>query len=80
VEDRPLTLKDFVRTDLLKLDCNESVWDAAKPMKERDTDNVVVTVNGVPTGMVTQRDVLNKVAVEDFLLRRSFSGRSCRHP
>jgi len=78
VEEKPLTLKDFVRTDLLKLDCNESVWDAAKLMKERDTENVLVTVNGEPTGMVTERDILYKVSAEDLpaskvLLRKIMS-------
>lgn len=77
-EKQPPILKDFVRTDLLKLDGNESVWDAAKLMKERDTENVLVTINGEPTGMVTERDILYKVAAEDLpaskvLLRKVMS-------
>ncbi|MDA4122875.1 MAG: CBS domain-containing protein [Thaumarchaeota archaeon] len=78
VEEKPPTLGDFVRRDLLKLDGNESVWDAAKMMKEHDTENVIVTINGEPTGMVTERDILYKVAAEDLpaskvLLRKVMS-------
>ena len=51
VEEEPPTLKDFVRTNVLKLDSNESVWDAAKLMRENDTENVLVTVSGELVGM-----------------------------
>ena len=64
-DEKPLTLKDFVRRDLLKLDGNQSVWDAAQLMRANDTENVLVTINGEPTGMVTEKDILNRVAAED---------------
>lgn len=63
---------------MLKIDGNESVWEAAKLMTERDTENVLVTINGEPTGMVTEKDILRKVAAEDLpaskvLLRKIMS-------
>jgi len=64
-EDKPVTVKDFVRTIMLKIDVNNSVWEAAKLMKENDASSVLVTVNGVPQGIVTERDILLKVAAED---------------
>ncbi len=64
-EEKPQTLKDYVRTNLVRMDGNESAWNAAKIMKERDTENVLVTIDGKPTGMVTERDIVNMVAAED---------------
>ena len=65
VEEKPMTIKDLVRTNILKLDCNESVWDAARMMKKNDTENVLVTINGEPKGIITERDILYKIAAED---------------
>ncbi len=66
-QERKLTLKDFVRRNLLKLDGDESVSQAAKLMREHDTENVLVTIDGELAGMVTERDILTKVAAEDLL-------------
>jgi CBS domain-containing protein len=64
-EEAPLTLKDFVRTTLVRMDGNETVLRAARTMRERDTENILVTVDGKPTGMVTEKDILDKIAAED---------------
>ena len=64
-EKKEPTLKDFVRRNILKLDDNESALVAARLMKENDTENILVTVDGEPVGMVTERDILYKVAAED---------------
>jgi CBS domain-containing protein len=63
----PLTVKNFVRTNLLKLDINESAWHAARLMRENDAGSVLITVSGVPMGIVTERDILYKIAAEDLL-------------
>ena len=67
VEEKLPTLRDFVRKDILKLDGNESVLDAAKLMKEHDTENVLVTLNGEVKGIVTERDLLWKVTAKDLI-------------
>ena len=64
-EQKSPTLRDFVRTNIPQLDGNQSVYDAAKLMRDHDTENVLVTINGVPTGMITEKDVLYKLAAED---------------
>jgi CBS domain-containing protein len=64
-EERELTVKDFVRANLLKLDASSSVLDAAKLMKQNDAGSVLVTVNGEHVGIVTERDILYKIAAED---------------
>lgn len=79
VEQRPPTVKDFMRTNIVKLDINKSAWEAAKLMKENDKGSVLVTVDGVVQGIVTERDVLYKIAAEDLpaskvLLKKIMSG------
>ena len=70
VEERQLTVKDFVRSNLLKLDASSTVLEAAKLMKENDAGSVLVTVNGEPVGIVTERDILYKVAADDLVASR----------
>ncbi len=67
VEESQLTVKDFVRSGLLKLEASNTVLDAAKLMKENDAGSVLVTVNGETTGIVTERDVLYRLAATDSL-------------
>lgn len=71
VEESQLTVKNFVRTGLLKLDASKSVFDAAKLMREHDAGSVVVTVGGEPAGIVTERDVLYKVAGNDLIASKT---------
>src|SRR5580658_3985103 len=65
VDESQLTVKSFVRSNLLKLEVNNSVLDAARLMKENDAGSVLVTANGETSGIVTERDVLYKVAAAD---------------
>jgi CBS domain-containing protein len=65
VEDRPVTARNYVKTDFLRVEANESAWDAAVLMRENKAGSVIVTLNGVPTGIVTERDILYKIAAED---------------
>jgi CBS domain-containing protein len=64
-EEKSVTLKDFVRRNIVELDGNVSVLEAAKIMKERDTENILVAMDGKPTGMLTDKDVVYKVTAED---------------
>jgi CBS domain-containing protein len=64
-EQKPPSVKDFVRPSVLKIDVNLSAWEAAKIMRERDATSIVVTVNEQPAGIVTEKDILYKVAAED---------------
>ncbi len=64
-EQKPLSVKDFVRPSILKIDVNESTWEAAKVMRDRDATSIVVTVGNQPAGIVTEKDILYKIAAED---------------
>ncbi|MEM3684479.1 MAG: CBS domain-containing protein [Conexivisphaerales archaeon] len=67
VERKVPTVGDFVRKDFLKLDAGETVWKAAQMMKEKNVGSAIVMLKGNPVGIVTERDILYKVAAEDLV-------------
>jgi CBS domain-containing protein len=66
-EKRIPKVKDFLRKDFIQLDAGESVWKAALEMKRRNMGSAIVTLAGEPVGIVTERDILYKVAAEDLV-------------
>jgi len=62
---------NFAKTDFVSLDENTLVGDAAKAMYERDISCVIVTHNDsmqktrLPFGIVTARDMLNRVIAQN---------------
>jgi CBS domain-containing protein len=65
VEEKQPTVRDFMRPGIIKIRANQSAWEAAVLMKEKDTTSVIVTINDEPAGIVTERDILYKIAAED---------------
>ena len=65
VDQKPPTIRNLVMVDYLTIDANKSVFDAARTMREKGLGNIIATVNGAPAGILTERDILNKVAAED---------------
>ncbi len=66
-EEKVVTVRNFVKTDALTVDANASVLEAARAMREKGVGNCIVSVRGVPAGIVTERDMLNRIAAEDLL-------------
>jgi signal-transduction protein with cAMP-binding, CBS, and nucleotidyltransferase domain len=66
-EPKVVTVRNFVKTDPLEIDANESVMKAAQMMRERHAGNILVLINGAPKGILTERDILNKVAADDLI-------------
>ena len=66
-EAKVTTVRSFVKTDPLKIDANESVLKAAQVMREHNLGNILVTIKGEPVGIVTERDILNKIAASDLM-------------
>lgn len=58
-------VRAYMRTDFPTIDANENAWTAARLMKEKNTGSLIVTINGEPTGIVTERDMLYKIVAED---------------
>jgi len=66
-EEHVVTVRNFVKTNPLIIDADESVLDAAQKMKESGVGNVLVSVKGELKGIVTERDILNRVAADNLL-------------
>ncbi len=66
-ESKAPTVRNFVKTDPLMIDANESVLKAAQMMRERGAGNILVLIKGEPKGILTERDVLNRVAADDLI-------------
>jgi CBS domain-containing protein len=69
-EPRTNTVRNFVKTDPLTIDANESVLVAAQKMRDRHAGNVLVLTKGEPVGILTERDILNHIAADDLLASR----------
>jgi CBS domain-containing protein len=68
----------YMRVEMITIDINQSAWDAAKLMREKNEGMVIITQGGRPVGIVTERDMLNKVVADDLpaahvLLRKIMS-------
>ena len=66
-EAKAPTVRNFVKTDPLKIDANESVLKAAQMMRDGGTGNILVLINGAPKGILTERDILYRIAADDLL-------------
>jgi signal-transduction protein with cAMP-binding, CBS, and nucleotidyltransferase domain len=60
-------VRSFVKTDPLMIDANESVLRAAQMMREKGTGNILIMIKGEPKGIMTERDVLYRVAADDLV-------------
>jgi CBS domain-containing protein len=61
-----LTIGDILGKKLESIEEISSVQEAAKKMKDRDVSSlVVIDVDGKPQGLVTERDLVRKVCVND---------------
>jgi CBS domain-containing protein len=66
-EPKPNTVRSFVKTDPLTIGAEESALLAAQKMREKHVGNILVVVDGVPIGILTERDVLNRIAADNLL-------------
>jgi len=66
-EENVVTVRNFVKTDPLIIDADESLLEAAKAMRDRGLGNFLVSVRGELKGIVTERDILNRVAADNLL-------------
>ena len=57
-------VKDVMNNDVLTLDKSASVQEAAEHMKKKSIGCVIITENGKPIGIITERDFVTKIAAE----------------
>jgi CBS domain-containing protein len=57
--------EDVMVTEVAVMDAGVSVKEAAEVMAQEGLSAVIVTVEGKATGIVTERDILKRIVVED---------------
>ena len=55
------TVKDLMTRDVLTIDANKTVIEAATLMSQNDVGDLVVMENNTPVGIVTERDFVRRV-------------------
>jgi CBS domain-containing protein len=55
-------IKDFISTPVFQVEANTSLQEVCKLMLERGVGSVVVTEQGVPRGIFTDRDAIKAIA------------------
>src|SRR3989304_6911308 len=55
------TVKDLMTKDVLTIDANKTVIEAAALMAQNDVGDLVVMENSAPVGIVTERDFVRRV-------------------
>jgi CBS domain-containing protein len=58
-----LVVDDFMTTEIVSVDDDETVLSAARTMGEKRVGSVIVTCNGKPLGIFTERDLLSTYIV-----------------
>ena len=58
------TVKDFMTTNVITIDANETVLYAAKLMHQQDVGDLVVMEGVVAKGIVTERDLVRRVMAQ----------------
>ncbi|MGI0045601.1 MAG: CBS domain-containing protein [Nitrosotalea sp.] len=64
-EQSNMSIEHVMKKDVASLDCSKTALDAATLMIEKGVGCVVVTVQGRPFGMITERDILCQMIVFD---------------
>ena len=61
-----LSISNILRKKLESVEDTTSIQEVAKKMKDRDVSSlVVVDMNGTPLGIITERDIITKVCIND---------------
>jgi len=57
-----MRVKDVAKSPVVTVDSDATVTEAARLMAEKNISGVIVTERNRPVGVVTERDILKKVA------------------
>ena len=58
------TVKDFMTTNVITIDVQRTVLEAAKLMHQQDVGDLVVMEGNEPKGIVTERDLVRRVMAQ----------------
>lgn len=58
-------VRDIMEKNVITIEQNKSALDAARLISEKDISFLVIVKDGIPTGVVSERDFVRKVVVND---------------
>jgi CBS domain-containing protein len=58
------TVREFMTTNVITIDCHRTVLEAAKLMHQQDVGDLVVMEGKEPKGIVTERDLVRRVMAQ----------------
>jgi CBS domain-containing protein len=58
-------VRDIMEKNVITIQYNKSGLDASKMLKEKEISFLVIQKDGNPIGLVTERDIVRKIAAED---------------
>jgi CBS domain-containing protein len=58
------TVRDFMTTNVITIDFQATVLEAAKLMHQQDVGDLVVMEGNMPKGIVTERDIVRRVVAQ----------------
>lgn len=61
-------VRDIMTKEIVMIECNESALEAAKLMADRGISSLFVVKEGVPVGIVTERDFIKKVCAKELVI------------
>lgn len=58
-------VRDIMEKNVITIEHNKNALDASKMLKEKEISFLVIVKEGLPTGIVSERDIVRKIAAED---------------
>jgi CBS domain-containing protein len=84
VEESTARVEKIMTPNIASLDYFKTVIDAATLMAQKEIGSIIVTKDSRPYGIVTERDIIRRLAAissnNDFYFRNALLGHVCSHP
>ena len=69
-----LTVREIMTRDLIEVKVTDTVTRAIKLMTDNDIGSIIVTENGKPVGILTERDIMRRVCPEKLCTKHITAG------
>jgi len=60
-------VRDIMQKNVITIEYNKTAYDAATILKEKEISFLVIIKDGKPSGVVSERDIVKKIAAEDLI-------------
>ena len=60
-------VRDIMQKNVITIEQNKTAYDASQILKEKEISFLVIMNEGKPSGIVSERDIVRKIAAEDIV-------------